>query len=119
MSLKSLVAVALASFSATTSANDPFLWLEDVDSAQSLEWVNKHNDSTFARLQNREIFARLEGEMREITTSNARLPGISLSNGQLYTFWQDSKHPRGLWQRTSLENYKNNKNEWEVLLDLD
>ena len=37
----------------------------------------------------------------------------------LYNFWQDARHPRGLWRRTTLESYAKEQPEWEVLLDLD
>src|SRR5262249_55042040 len=36
-----------------------------------------------------------------------------------YNFWRDDKHPRGLWRRTSLAEYRKPEPRWEVVLDLD
>ena len=36
-----------------------------------------------------------------------------------YNFWRDGKNPRGLWRRTTLEEFKKAKPAWEVVLDLD
>ena len=36
-----------------------------------------------------------------------------------YNFWRDAKNPRGLWRRTTLEEYRRDQPAWEVVLDLD
>ncbi|MGN6850716.1 MAG: prolyl oligopeptidase family serine peptidase, partial [Sphingomicrobium sp.] len=38
---------------------------------------------------------------------------------QIYNFWQDADHVRGIWRRTSLASYSTGKPEWETVLDLD
>ena len=118
---KALLSLSLAlSFTLAAQASpDPYQWLEEVDSARSLEWVNQHNNATLGKLQNRALYPQLEREFLEIVTSKARLPAISLSGGKIYNFWQDSKNPRGLWRVTSLESYKTASPQWETILDLD
>jgi prolyl oligopeptidase len=37
----------------------------------------------------------------------------------LYNFWRDAAHPRGLWRRTTLEEYRKAEPSWDVLLDVD
>jgi prolyl oligopeptidase len=37
----------------------------------------------------------------------------------LYNFWRDADNPRGLWQRTTLESYRTDEPDWDVILDLD
>ena len=37
----------------------------------------------------------------------------------LYNLWTDAEHPRGLWRRTTLEQYRTDTPEWDVLLDVD
>ncbi len=114
------IAAACALITLTAqAAEDPFLWLEEINSSRSLDWVNQHNAITLGRMENRAIFPALEKELKAIIINNQRLPAISLHNGQIYTFWQDQAHPRGLWQRTSLESYQRPAPVWEVLLDLD
>ncbi len=117
--LFSILALLLPLTPSSFAAEDPFLWLEEVDSAPSLQWVEQKNAGTMGRLQGRAIYPRLEKEMGEIVTSTSRLPSISLANGNVYTFWQDQAHPRGLWQRMNLAKYKAGSGEWEVILNLD
>ena len=94
---KSFLALFALTISTTSAlaATDPFLWLEDVDAARSLDWVNAHNSGTTSKLQSRAVYPQLEKEFFDIVTSKARLPGISLSEGKIYNFWQDTKNPRG------------------------
>jgi prolyl oligopeptidase len=37
----------------------------------------------------------------------------------LYNFWRDAHNPRGLWRRTTLDDYRTAAPVWEKLLDLD
>jgi prolyl oligopeptidase len=39
--------------------------------------------------------------------------------GFLYNVWRDKVHPRGLWRRTTLEEYRKADPHWDVLLDVD
>ena len=48
-----------------------------------------------------------------------RIPYVSFLGGQLYNFWQDSAHVRGLWRRTTLASYRTASPEWTTVLDLD
>src|SRR5262249_47105287 len=36
-----------------------------------------------------------------------------------YNFWRDAQNPRGIWRRTTLEEYRKPKPLWNVVLDLD
>ena len=38
--------------------------------------------------------------------SDDRIPMIAWRGEQLYNFWQDAAHPRGLWRRTTLDEYR-------------
>ena len=46
-------------------------------------------------------------------------PAIQKDGRYYYNFWRDAKNPRGLWRRTTLEEYRKDKPAWEVVLDLD
>jgi prolyl oligopeptidase len=101
------------------AATDSFLWLEDIEGARSLEWVQAQNASTENRLENRAIYSNLHDDFTNLLSRSDRLPTVSITNGQVYTFWQDATHLRGLWQRTPLAAYQSGNPQWEVLLDLD
>ena len=38
---------------------------------------------------------------------------------ELYNFWRDAANPRGLWRRTTLDSYRTDAPEWEVVIDVD
>ena len=37
----------------------------------------------------------------------------------LYNFWKDANNPRGIWRRTTLEEFRGPNPKWDILLDLD
>ncbi|MGJ5243128.1 prolyl oligopeptidase family serine peptidase, partial [Bradyrhizobium oligotrophicum] len=46
-------------------------------------------------------------------------PFVSRRGGLLYNQWKDAVHPRGLWRRTTMDEFRKAEPQWEVLLDLD
>lgn len=98
---------------------DPYLWLEDVTGDDALEWVREHNAPTVDDLTGSERFAELEAAALEVLDTDDRIPYVRRRGDLLYNFWRDATHPRGLWRRTTLESYRNEAPEWDVLIDLD
>ena len=103
---------------AGTPNDDPYRWLEAVDGAESLAWVEDQNRRTLARFADAE-FAVLETGLREILDADDRIPFVVKRGEHYYNFWQDAEHPRGLWRRTTWDSYRQARPEWEVLIDVD
>ena len=101
------------------SEDDPYLWLENVTDERALDWVREQNDRSLTLLEGVDGFAAMNDEALSILTSDARLAQGSIHNGEVYNFWQDDEHVRGLWRRASLETYINGDPEWEILIDFD
>ncbi|MEV6679047.1 prolyl oligopeptidase family serine peptidase [Streptomyces erythrochromogenes] len=101
------------------SDEDPYLWLEDVSGEDALGWVRERNAETVDALTGDPGFKVLEQEMREVLDDDRRIPHVVRRGRHLYNFWQDADHVRGLWRRTTLEEYRTDHPAWEVLLDLD
>ncbi|WIX78448.1 prolyl oligopeptidase family serine peptidase [Amycolatopsis carbonis] len=101
------------------SVEDPYLWLEDVTGDEALDWVRTRNAETLDVLTSGERFAALRDEIREVLDAGGRIPYVTRRGPKLYNFWQDAEHPRGLWRRTTLEEYRKAEPDWEVLLDVD
>lgn len=99
--------------------NDSYLWLEEIESGQSLEFVKSENERTLEHFRTNPLFGKIEKDARAIYLANDRIPMVSLKNGQLYNFWQDEKNPRGIWRKTSIESYKSKRPRWVTLLDID
>ena len=102
-----------------TDANDPYLWLEQVDSDEALDWVRAHNAPTVDELTGSERFAQMQADTLEILDTDDRIPYVRRRGEYLYNFWRDAAHPYGLWRRTTLEQYRANSPEWDVLIDVD
>ncbi|MFB7311124.1 prolyl oligopeptidase family protein [Streptomyces sp. NPDC056192] len=99
--------------------DDPYLWLEDVEGEAALEWVAERNSETEAVLAADAGFASLKERLREVLDASDRIPYTIRRGVFLYNFWRDAEHVRGVWRRTTLEQYRKDAPEWEVLLDVD
>ncbi|WP_233257978.1 prolyl oligopeptidase family serine peptidase [Micromonospora sp. S4605] len=100
--------------------DDPYLWLEELDGADAAGWVRDRNAETVAALTGSEAFAGLRAEIRQVLDAEDRIPWPGWrGDGFYYNFWQDATHPRGVWRRTTLDQYRRREPEWDVLLDVD
>jgi prolyl oligopeptidase len=104
---------------ATANVDDPYLWLEDIHGARPMDWVNTQNAITEKQYASSPEFTRTRDRILEVLDSDARIPYVERRGDYLYNFWQDKAHPRGLWRRTTLEEYRKAEPKWDVLLDID
>ncbi|MDQ3988194.1 MAG: prolyl oligopeptidase family serine peptidase [Actinomycetota bacterium] len=100
-------------------SDDPYRWLEDVTGERALSWARVRNAETVAGLTGGSRFEALRAEIREVLDSTDRIPYISRRGEYRYNFWRDREHPRGLWRRTTLAEYRKERPNWEILLDVD
>ena len=109
---------------ATLAANaaavdDPYLWLEDVTGERALTWVKEQNVVSVRELEGSREFEPIRARLLSILDSKARIPQVAKHGRYYYNFWRDEKNVRGLWRRTTLEEYKKSEPDWETVLDLD
>jgi prolyl oligopeptidase len=104
---------------ATANVDDPYLWLEDIHGARAMDWVNAQNAITEKQYAASPDFTRTRDRILEVLDSDERIPYVERRGDYLYNFWQDKAHPRGLWRRTTLEEYRKTEPKWDVLLDID
>ncbi|MGO4779925.1 S9 family peptidase, partial [Lysobacter sp. 2RAB21] len=93
--------------------DDPYAWLEDVEGKRALDWVHARNAKTEAQLAATPQFKQLESSILAILDSNAKIPGVEKIGAYYYNFWKDAQHQRGLWRRTTLEEYRKDQPKWE------
>ncbi|MEE6135464.1 prolyl oligopeptidase family protein [Mycobacterium sp. 050128] len=98
--------------------DDPHLWLEDVTAEKALDWVRARNKPTMAQFCDAD-FERMRAEALEVLDTDARIPYVRRRGEYLYNFWRDAANPRGLWRRTTLDSYRSDSPEWDVLIDVD
>ena len=98
---------------------DPYLWLEDIDSPKSLEWAEKWNNKTLKVLVAQPGYNEMYQNILEIYNSTDRIADPTIYGDLVYNFWQDEEHQRGIWRRTLLNSYLNGNPHWETVLDID
>jgi len=104
---------------ATAAAEDPYLWLEDVGGEKPLAWVREQNAASQQTIESDPGFAKLKDELLAILDSDAKIPGVYKQGEFFYNFWTDKQNQRGVWRRTTLDEYRKANPKWETLIDLD
>lgn len=97
---------------------DPYVWLEDITGDDALDWVRQHNEPTLADLGS-DRFERMREQALEVLDTDSRIPYVRRRGEYLYNYWRDAAHPRGLWQRTTLDSYRTDSPDWDVIIDVD
>src|SRR4051812_3028534 len=104
---------------ASPEGQDPFLWLEELNGARAMEWVRAENARTLKVLEADPRFKGLYDDALKIAEAKDRIPEPRFLDGAIFNFWQDSDHVRGVWRRTTVDDYKNPQPSWTTVLDLD
>src|SRR5699024_7116437 len=102
-----------------SDADDPHLWLEEIEGERQLSWVRDRNAGTTDRFTASPRFAATRDRLREILDTDARIAYPRRRGEYLYNFWRDARHVRGIWRRATLESCRSEAPEWDVLIDLD
>ena len=103
----------------TMTTTDPYLWLEDVTGDRAMAWVHARNAESRAVLETYPRFQAMRDGFRAILDSRDKIPHFSRRGDALYNFWRDAAHPRGLWRRTTLAEFRQPAPAWETVIDLD
>jgi prolyl oligopeptidase len=114
-----LIAVAAWAQTPPSPSPDPYLWLEDVNGARAMDWVKAENAKSLNVLEKDARFPGLLADALTIAEAKDRIPAPEFLNGQVYNFWQDPDHVRGVWRRTGLDDYARPEPNWTAALDLD
>lgn len=114
-----LLSTRVSAQAAKADTTDPYVWLEDVHGARAMEWVKAENAKTSAVLEKDPRWETIYNAALAMAQAQDRLPYVSYIGGELYNFWRDSVHVRGIWRKTSLESYRTASPKWTTVLDLD
>lgn len=112
-------AIAAGSYTLRAQADDPYMWLEEVDNKKALEFVEQQNKATMDKLSQEKEYQNIYNKSLEIFNSTERIVYPAIYGEYVYNFWQDKEHPRGIWRRTAKAAYTGGAPVWEVLLDID
>lgn len=99
---------------------DKYLWLEEVLSNESLDWVRSENQKTMTTFESLDWFENDVQELQTIFESKTKIPFVRfLLDEFVYNFWTDEKNIQGVLRRTTIEDYKKENPVWDIILDLD
>jgi prolyl oligopeptidase len=104
---------------AEPAATDPNQWLEAVEDEKALAWAAEQNAESVDELTRSGDFKRIEKRTLEILDSDEKIAYVNKMGDYYYNFWRDAEHVRGLWRRTTLDEYRKAEPAWETVLDID
>jgi len=97
------------------------VFLEDLRGERSMSWVESENARALASVvgpgvvEDDPMYARL----RAIYDDKNKIPSVRLRGSFVYNFWQDETHVKGIWRRTTMDDFKTSAPTWETVLDVD
>jgi prolyl oligopeptidase len=95
----------------TSTDDDPFIWLEEIDTPQVRAWVEGRNAETKNALCDTR-FEHDRAAVLDILNAPDRIPWIVQRGGLVYNFWRDEQNPKGLWRRATLASYRTSAPDW-------
>ena len=98
--------------------DDPYLWLEEIEGERALAFVEQQNEATLEKFGSTR-FATDRDALADIFDRPDNIPFVSRRRGFLYNLWKDNDNPRGLWRRTTLDEFRKLDPNWETILDVD
>jgi prolyl oligopeptidase len=105
---------------AKDSAQDPFIWLEDIDAEKSMNWVHQQNADTAKQYKSKPIYQELYNQALATLNNKSRVPTVTQRGEWVYNYWKDDNNPRGVYRRAKLKDFNKNDNpKWQTVLDMD
>ncbi|MCP3393167.1 prolyl oligopeptidase family serine peptidase [Bradyrhizobium sp. CCGB12] len=98
--------------------DDPWLWLEEIEGTQALDFVERQNQLTLTAFGGK-AFEHDRDILAAIYDRPDNIPYVGRRDEHLYNLWKDANNPRGLWRRTTLEEFRKPAPTWETVLDID
>jgi len=121
-----------ATSSAPVDTEDPYIWLEDVESEKSLNFAKDANAKCLEQLGDPKTSStNTYDKVLSILESNDRIAYVTKygtmvtdeTTGEedsiMFNLWKDSKNPKGLWRKTTMKSYKTDNPAWVTVVDID
>ncbi len=105
-------------YNAAGKTDADHLYLEEVLGDKALAKVKSWNQRSEPIMQG-DVYKAMKAELLEVYNSPEKIPYVSYRAGKAYNFWQDDKHVKGIWRRTTLDSYRSDKPKWQTVLDID
>ncbi|MCP2807344.1 S9 family peptidase, partial [Salmonella enterica subsp. enterica serovar Typhimurium] len=83
-----------------------------VTGERALAWVREQKARTESELASTPPFKTLEADISALLEYDEKIPAVEKIGPYYYNFWKDRNHERGLWRRTTLEEYRKPNPKW-------
>lgn len=106
----------------TNLKDQPFAhldYLENVEGSEALAFAKKNNGLSDARLKTDKRYQPTFEAILKIVSAKDKLPAFYIMNNEIYNFWQDNVHIKGILRKTSIPSFNTGKPEWKLVLDVD
>ena len=115
-----IMATSVPASSAPSPNADPNLYLEQIDGARALTKVKGWNAATLNALEEQPGFSDYRARALALLSTNQKIaePDQILGD-KVLNFWQDERHPRGIWRVSPLAAFASGQPQWRTLLDID
>jgi prolyl oligopeptidase len=119
-----LLAVGAASLigiaAVAQTAEDPYLWLEEIEGERALAQVKAWNQATEDQLAKDPKFDDYRSRALAILNDEQQIAMPDAVMGDMVAnLWRDAKNPRGVWRVSPLAAYRAGKPQWRTLIDVD
>jgi prolyl oligopeptidase len=98
--------------------DDPYLWLEEIEGQRATAFADQQSKATLEKFGNAR-FAADRDTLTAIYDRPDNIPFVNRRGGFLYNLWKDANSPRGIWRRTTLDEFRKPDPSWETILDID
>ena len=118
--LAALMATSAPALAQQTDAEDPYIWLEDIQGERALAKVDEWNAATEAALTTAPEFPIARAWAKQILDDDRQIAmPASILGDQVTNVWRDAQNPRGIWRIASLESFTAGDPQWRTLIDVD
>src|ERR1041385_4285116 len=98
--------------------DDPWLWLEEIEGRRATDFADRQSRATLEKFGNAGFAADCD-TLAAIYDRPDNIPFVTRRGECLYNLWKDAKNPRGIWRRTTLDEFRKADPAWETVLDVD
>ncbi|OSI10392.1 prolyl endopeptidase [Neisseria zoodegmatis] len=101
-----------------STMHDPYLYLEDLDSAATQQFAADAHAETQAQFTDGEAFARTVADMVKQLQDPRQIAFCQEHRARMYHFHQDDEYPKGVYQVCTAASYRSGYPDWYNLFSV-
>lgn len=98
---------------------DHLNYLTEITSDRVNQFTDKENKLSLDYLMKDPRYQKTYSEILSILTAKDKLPIIYFVGSDIYNFWQDEIHIRGILRKTTVEKLNSKNPDWQTVIDID